>query len=75
MAKQIKTDQSILLAEYSEAGNAMRAHADTRWKLLGVVIPISGGVLALSIQFPELSSVIWMDRRRRSMRCGSPTRG
>lgn len=58
MAKQIKTDQSILLAEYSEAGNAMRAHADTRWKLLGVVIPISGGVLALSIQFPELKIVM-----------------
>ena len=54
MTKQTKPDQSILLAEYSEAGSAMRAHADTRWKLLGVVIPISGGILALSIQFPEL---------------------
>ena len=55
MAKQVKPDQSILLAEYSEAGSAMRAHADTRWKLLGVVIPISGGILALSIQFPNLN--------------------
>ncbi len=54
MAKQAKPDQSILLAEYSEAGSAMRAHADTRWKLLGVVIPISGGILALSVQFPDL---------------------
>jgi hypothetical protein len=32
----------------------MRAYADTRWKLLGVVIPISGGILALSIQYPTL---------------------
>jgi hypothetical protein len=54
MTKQIEPDKSILLAEYGEAGAAMRAHADTRWKLLGVVIPISGGILALSVQFPEL---------------------
>jgi hypothetical protein len=54
MARQNKQDQDILLTEYSEAGSAMRAHADTRWKLLGVVIPISGGILALSIQFPDL---------------------
>ena len=54
MPKREIVDQQILLAEYGEAGDAMRAYADTRWKLLGVVIPISGGVLALSIQFPEL---------------------
>ena len=54
MAKQIEPDKNILLAEYSEAGAAMRAHADTRWKLLGVVIPISSGILVLSVQFPGL---------------------
>ena len=54
MVKQAKPDKSILLAEYSEAGDAMRAYADTRWKLLGVVIPISGGILALSVQFSDL---------------------
>ena len=54
MAKQTKTEERILLVEYNEAGNGMRAHADTRWKLLGVVIPISGRILALSIQFPGL---------------------
>jgi hypothetical protein len=54
MADQTVPDKNILLAEYAEAGVAMRAHADTRWKLLGVVIPVSGGILALSIQFPDL---------------------
>ena len=54
MAKQVKPDTSILLAEYKEAGDAMRSYADTRWKLLGVVIPISGGILALSLQFSDL---------------------
>jgi len=54
MAKQAELDKNILLAEYNEAGDAMRAHADTRWKLLGVVVPISGGILALSVQFPDL---------------------
>ena len=56
MVKQIESDKSILLTEYGEAGASMRAHADTRWKLLGVVIPISGGILALSAQFPELKT-------------------
>src|SRR5688572_23186098 len=55
MAKKAETDKNVLLAEYSEAGDAMRAYADTRWKLLGAVIPISGGILALSIQFPNLN--------------------
>ena len=54
MPRQPKLDKDILLAEYSEAGDAMRSHADTRWKLLGVVIPISGGILALAQQFPDL---------------------
>lgn|SRR5574341_74109 len=54
MARRPKPDKEILLAEYSEAGDAMRSYADTRWKLLGVVIPISGGILALSMQFPDL---------------------
>jgi len=54
MPRQSKLDKDILLAEYSEAGDAMRSHADTRWKLLGVVIPISGGILALAQQFPDL---------------------
>jgi hypothetical protein len=54
MTNQNIPDQTILLAEYHEAGEAMRAHADTRWKLLGVVIPISGGILALSVQFSTL---------------------
>ncbi len=56
MAKQTKPDKSILLAEYGEAGNAMRAHADTRWKLLSVVVTISGGILLLSAPFPHLES-------------------
>ena len=54
MARQPKTDRDILLAEYSEAGDAMRSYADTRWKLLSAVIPISGGILALSVQFSDL---------------------
>ena len=54
MANQSEPDKTILLAEYKEAGDAMRAYADTRWKLLGAVIPISGGILALSVQFPGL---------------------
>jgi hypothetical protein len=51
MKNLTESDRTVLLAEYGEAGNAMRAHTDTRWKLLGVVIPISGGILVLSIQF------------------------
>ena len=54
MGKQTESEQMVSLAEYNEAGYAMRAYADTRWKLLGVVIPISGGILALSIQYPTL---------------------
>jgi hypothetical protein len=54
MGKQTESEQKVSLAEYNEAGYAMRAYADTRWKLLGVVIPISGGILALSIQYPSL---------------------
>lgn len=54
MPKQKSFDKDILKAEYLEAGSAMRAHADTRWKLISVVTPVSGGVLALSTSVPEL---------------------
>lgn len=53
MPKKI-IDEAIYRAEYSEVGAAMRGFADTRWKLISVVIPVSGGVLALATKFLEL---------------------
>ena len=52
--KQIAPDQTILLAEYHELAEGMRFHSDVRWKLLSVVIPVAGGLLALSYRFPDL---------------------
>jgi len=54
MATKKLNDKELLKAEYQEAGSAMRAYADTRWKLISVVTPVSGGVLALATKFPEL---------------------
>lgn len=47
-------DKEVLLAEYHELAEGMRFHSDVRWKLLSVVIPVAGGLLALSFQFPNL---------------------
>lgn len=56
MAKKTETsaDKDVLLAEYHELAEGMRFHSDVRWKLLSVVIPVAGGLLALSFQFPNL---------------------
>ncbi len=54
MVTRKSIDKDIYKAEYQEAGSAMRAHADTRWKLISVVTPVSGGVLALATKIPEL---------------------
>lgn len=54
MPVQKRLDKEIFKTEYQEAGNGMRAHADTRWKLLSVVTPISGGVIALATTSPNL---------------------
>jgi hypothetical protein len=56
MAKKAEAapDKEVLLAEYHELAEGMRFHSDVRWKLLSVVIPVAGGLLAVSIQFPNL---------------------
>lgn len=51
---QSTPDKEVLLAEYHELAEGMRFHSDVRWKLLSVVIPVAGGLLALSFQFPNL---------------------
>jgi hypothetical protein len=51
---QSAPDKEVLLAEYHELAEGMRFHSDVRWKLLSVVIPVAGGLLALSFQFPNL---------------------
>lgn len=48
------SDKEVLLAEYHELGEGMRFHSDVRWKLLSVVVPVAGGLIALSYQFPNL---------------------
>ena len=55
MDSSMGVDKEILLAEYHEAAAGMRFHSDVRWKLLSVVIPITGGLLTLSLQFPNLT--------------------
>src|SRR5262245_58337625 len=56
MANKTKTnpDKAVLIAEYHDIAEGMRFHSDVRWKLLSVVIPVAGGLLALSFQFPNL---------------------
>lgn len=44
-------DKEVLLAEYHEVAEGMRFHSGTRWQLLGIVVSIASGLLALSIQF------------------------
>ena len=52
--EQITPDKEVLLAEYHELAEGMRFHSDVRWKLLSIVVPVAGGLLVLSLQFPNL---------------------
>lgn len=56
MPKQVRPtiDKDILLAEYHEVAEGIRFHSDVRWKLLSVVVPVAGGLLALTLRFPDL---------------------